>query len=52
LEGAALTYSIAYFGMLIFLVVKFLVISGLKVTDFSPKKSDFHKFKTLLSGGR
>lgn len=52
LEGAALTYSIAYVGMLFFLVFKFLAISGLKLNDFLLIKSDFQKFKTLLSRGR
>jgi O-antigen/teichoic acid export membrane protein len=52
LEGAALTYSIAYFGMLIFLLAIFVKNSGIGLAAFAPSKSDFYKFKSLLLKGK
>ena len=52
LIGAAVTYSITYFGMLIFIVVYFLRISGLELNAFAPKKTDLQRFKNLLFKNR
>ncbi len=49
LFGAAGTYSIAYFGMLIFMSFAFRSVSGLSFTAFCPKKDDFSRFLKLLN---
>jgi O-antigen/teichoic acid export membrane protein len=48
LVGAALTYSLAFLGMLFYLFFQFLSISNAKYTDFSPRISDIQKFKKLF----
>lgn len=48
LVGAALTYSVSFLGMLFYLYLKFIAISGASHIDFLPKTSDIQKFKKLL----
>lgn len=48
LIGAALTYSISFFGMLLYLYFKFLAVSGAAIRDFLPQMDDVKKFKKLF----